>query len=159
MTVTLRPGTAADAPACGRIAYEAFKSVCERHGCPPDFPSAEDATGLLSMLLDHPRFYSVVAEVEGRVVGGQLMRDVIDRAARQGAAGTRLLQAGFHNRSLCLYSKLGFQTREPMSILQGAPLAQKFPGYAVRPATVADIGACNLVCRTVHGFDRDAELR
>ena len=187
MTVTLRPGTADDAPACGRIAYEAFKSVCERHGFPPDFPSAEDATGLLSMLLDHPRFYSVVAEVEGRVVGsnfldqrsrifgvgpitvdpatqnhgvgGQLMRDVIDRAARQGAAGTRLLQAGFHNRSLCLYSKLGFQTREPMSILQGAPLAQKFPDYAVRPATVADIGACNLVCRTVHGFDRDAELR
>jgi len=31
----LPAGAAADAPACGRIAYEAFKSVCERHGFPP----------------------------------------------------------------------------------------------------------------------------
>jgi len=26
-------------------------------------------------------------------------------------------------------------------------------------ATAADIAACNLICRQVHGFDRDAELR
>ena len=31
------------------------------------------------------------------------MKDGIDRSARQGAAGVRLLQAGIHNRSLCLY--------------------------------------------------------
>ena len=141
----------------------------------------------MSMLLAHPRFYSVVAEVEGRVVGSnflderspiaglgpitvdptlqnrgvgaRLMQDAIDRCARRQAAGVRLLQAGFHNRSLCLYTKLGFRTREPVSILQGKPLGLKFPGYDVRPATAADVAACNLVCRQVHGFDRDAELR
>lgn len=187
MSIVLRPGTTADASACGTICYEAFKAICVAHNFPPDFPSPEVASGLLSMLLTHPRFYSVVAEGEGRVVGsnfldersciagvgpitvdptGQncgvgrlLMQDVLDRAARQQAAGVRLLQSGFHNRSLCLYTKLGFRTREPVSILQGKPLGQKFAGYEVRPATVADVPACDRICLQVHGFDRAGELR
>jgi hypothetical protein len=56
------------------------------------------------------------------------MQDVLDRAERQQKAGVRLLQAGYHNRSLCLYTKLGFRTREPISVLQGKPLGQKFAG-------------------------------
>src|SRR5476649_707284 len=87
------------------------------------------------------------------------MQDVIDRASRRKAAGVRLLQADFHNRSLCLYTKLGFHTRETVSILQGKPLGQKFPGYDVRSVTVGDVAACNALCRQVHGFDRDTELR
>ena len=187
MSIVLRPGTAADAAACGTICYEAFKVIGEAHNFPPDFPSPEVATGVLSMLLTHPRFYSVVAEDEGRIVGsnfldersciagvgpitvdptgqnrgvgGRLMQDVLDRAARQQAAGVRLLQAGFHNRSLCLYTKLGFRTREPVSILQGKPVGQHFPGKEVRPATAADVTACNRICHQVHGFDRNGELR
>ena len=187
MSIVLRPGTPADASACGTICYEAFRSICTAHGFPPDMPSAEVARELLSMLLAHPRVHSVVAEVEGRIVGsnfldersrivgvgpitvdptgqnrgvgGQLMQSVLDRAAERQVAGVRLLQAGFHNRSLCLYTKLGFHTREPVSILQGRPLGLKFPGYEVRPATVSDVAACNLMCRQVHGFDRDLELR
>lgn len=187
MSIVLRPGTPADAQACGTICFEAFRSVCAAHNFPPDFPSPEAASDLMSMLLAHPRFYSVVAEVDGRVagsnfldersnivgigpisvdpagqnrgVGGRLMQDVLDRAAGRQAAGVRLLQAGFHNRSLCLYTKLGFRTREPVSILQGKPLGQKLPGYEVRPATAADEAACNGLCRRVHGFDRGAELR
>jgi predicted N-acetyltransferase YhbS len=187
MSIALRPGTAADAAACGPICYEAFKSVCNAHNFPPDFPSAEVATGLLSMMLSHPNFYSVVAEIDGRIVGSnflderssivgvgpitvdptvqntgvgaRMMHDVLDRAARQKAAGVRLLQASFHNRSLCLYTRLGFRTREPVSILQGKPLGQEFPGYEVRPATTADRTACNRICQQIHGFDRDGELR
>jgi hypothetical protein len=141
----------------------------------------------MAMLLAHPRFYSVVAEAEGRVVGSnfldersciaglgpitvdptvqnrgvgaRLMQDAIDRSARRQAAGVRLLQAGFHNRSLSLYTKLGFRTREPVSILQGKPLGLKFPGYEVRSATAADVAVCNRICRQVHGFDRGVELR
>jgi hypothetical protein len=45
-----------------------------------------------------------------------------------------------------------------VSVLQGAPLGQKFPGYEVRTATPADVAACNRVCHQVHGFDRQAEL-
>jgi predicted N-acetyltransferase YhbS len=187
MSIVLRPGTAADATACGTICYEAFKAICTAHNFPPDFPSAEVASGLLSMLLAHPRFYSVVAELDGRVVGsnfvdersciagvgpitvdptiqnsgvgGRLMQDVIDRAAKRQAAGVRLLQSAFHNRSLCLYTKLGFHTRETVSVIQGQPLGQKFPGYEVRLATAADMAACNRICHQVHGFDREAELR
>lgn len=186
MTIKLRPGTPADAAACGTICHAAFDAVCTRHGFPPDFPSADVAGGLMAMLLGHPGFYSVVAEQDGRIVGsnflderspihgvgpitvdpngqnrgvgGRLMQDVLDRSAGQGAAGVRLLQAGFHNRSLCLYSTLGFRTREPVSILQGAPLRQTFAGYQVRAATPADLEACNDVCRQVHGFDRGVEL-
>jgi predicted N-acetyltransferase YhbS len=187
MSIVLRRGVAADAAACGAICYEAFKSVCTAHNFPPDFPSADVASGLMSMLLSHPGFYSVVAEEKGRIVGsnflderaciagvgpitvdptgqnsgvgGRLMRDVLDRAARQRAAGVRLLQAGFHNRSLCLYAKLGFHTRETISILQGKPIGRRFAGYEVRGVTAADVAACNTICHQVHGFDREAELR
>lgn len=185
--IILRAGTAADATACGTICYEAFKAIATAHNFPPDFSSPAVATGLLSMLLAHPRFYSVVAECEGRIVGSnflderssiagvgpitinsagqnrgvgaRLMEDVLDRAARQQMAGVRLLQTAFHNRSLCLYTKLGFRTREPVSVLQGRPLGQKLPGYEVRPATAADIAACSRICLQVHGFDRAGELR
>ena len=187
MSIVLRPGTPADAEACGTICYEAFKAICAAHNFPPDFPSPEVARGLLSMLLAHPDFYSVVAESEGRIVGsnfldersciagvgpitvdpnrqnrgagGRLMQDVLDRAARRQKVGVRLVQSSFHNRSLCLYSKLGFRTREPISILQGKPLRQKFPGYKVRPVTAADLAACNRICLQIHGFDRAGELR
>lgn len=186
MSIVLRPGTAADAEACGTICYEAFKSVCTAHGFPPDFPSPEVASGLLSMLLAHPRFYSVVAEAEGRIVGSNflderssivgigpitvdptiqnrgvgalLMQDVLDRSARRQAPGVRLLQSAFHNRSLCLYTRLGFHTREPVSVLQGKPLGRTFPGYEVRSATAADVAACDRLCHQVHGFERGAEL-
>ena len=57
MSIDLRPGTAADAHACGTICYEAFKAVAVAHNFPPDFPSPEVASGLLSTLLTHPHFY------------------------------------------------------------------------------------------------------
>ncbi len=40
MTQTLRRGKPEDAPACGVIAYEAFKVIGDQHNYPPDFPSA-----------------------------------------------------------------------------------------------------------------------
>ena len=186
MTITLRRGTAADAGACGTICYEAFKSICEAHGFPPDFPSADAAGMTMAMMLAHAGVYPVVAELDGKVVGSnflaeggaiagvgpisvdpkvqnrgvgaRLMEDVLERAAQQKAAGVRLLQAGFHNRSLCLYTRLGFVTREPVSILQGRPLGMSLPGYTVRGATMADLAACDRICREVHGFERHGEV-
>ena len=63
MDLKLRPGTPEDAQTCGRICYEAFSTIASEHNFPPDFHSADAAAGLLSMLLGHPGFYSVVAEV------------------------------------------------------------------------------------------------
>jgi len=58
--------------------------------------------------------------------------------------------------SHCLYARLGFQTREPLSVVQGPALNIKFAAYDVRPAIEADIAACNLLCRRVHGFEHGA---
>jgi len=183
----IRDANKADQHMCGNVIYDAFKSLAEQHNFPPDFPSPEVATGLASMLIDTPGFYGVVAEEAGKIVGSnfmderspifgigpisvapdvqnhaigkRLMYAVLDRAAARGAVGTRLVQAGYHNRSLCLYTKLGFVTREPLSLLQGPKLNAKFAGYDVRPADESDIERCNKLCREVHGFDRDREIR
>jgi predicted N-acetyltransferase YhbS len=185
--MNIREANNADAQMCGRILYDAFANLAKQHNFPPDFPSAEVATGLASMLIGDPGFYGVVAEESGKIVGSnflderspivgigptsvapdvqnlaigrRLMSAVLDRAAARGAVGIRLVQAGYHNRSLCLYTKLGFITREPLSLLQGSKLNVKFVGYDVRPAEEGDVEECNKLCREVHGFDRDRELR
>jgi GNAT superfamily N-acetyltransferase len=186
MNLKLRPGSIEDAGACGQICFDAFSSVANHHRFPPDFPSADVAVGLMSMLLTHPGFYSVVAEIDGRVVGSnfldersaiagvgpitvdpgvqnsgagrRLMMDVLERAQQRGAPGVRLLQAAYHNRSLSLYAKLGFEIREPISTMQGPPIHATFAGVTVRPATQNDVDACNRLCRRVHGHDRQGEL-
>jgi len=186
MNVTLRPGTAADAERCGEICYHAFKAIAEQHNFPPDFPAPVVATGLMASLLAHPGFYSVVAEVEGKVIGSnflderstvagvgpitvdpavqnravgrQLMQNALDRVKQRAFPGVRLLQAAYHNRSLSLYARLGFVAREPLSTIQGSPLAVQIPGYSVRPATELDLDACNQICVKVHGHDRAGEV-
>ncbi len=186
MSIVLRPGTPADAAVCGPICFEAFKAIDDEHNFPWDFPSAEVATGLLGMMLSNPGFYSVVAEKDGNVVGSnfldergpiagvgpitvdpaaqnqtigrRLMSAVLDRASERHAAGVRLLQSAFHNRSLCLYTKLGFETRETISKMNGASLDLKFPGYDVRPARTTDLAVCNALCQRVHGHHRGGEL-
>ncbi len=139
------------------------------------------------MMFAHPGFYCVVAESGGQILGSNcldersaiagvgpitidpevqnkgvgraLMEAVLARSAERGFQGTRLLQAAFHNRSLSLYTKLGFDTREPISAMQGPPIKLATPGYSVRPARMADLEECNRLCRSVHGHDRGGELR
>ncbi len=183
----LRAGTPADAAACGRICYEAFGAIAGRHNFPTDFPSVEIATELLAGLLTHPHFYAVVVELDGQIVGSnflderssvagvgpitvdptvqnrgigrQLMRAVLERASARQFAGVRLIQAAYHNRSLALYTTLGFEVRAPIACLNGGPAHAEIPGYTVRPAVEADVDACNRVCRLVHGHDRGGEVR
>jgi hypothetical protein len=70
----------------------------------------------------------------------------------------RLVQAAYHNRSLSLYTTLGFDVREPLSCVQGRPRDRNVPGCVVRPAQLGDLEACNALSRRVHGFDRSTEL-
>jgi hypothetical protein len=95
---------------------------------------------------------------QNQSIGRRLMLDVIERCTRRGVAGVRLLQSAYHNRSLCLYTKLGFETRETVSKLDGKPLGISLPGYEVRPAVEGDIPACNALCQRVHGHHRGGEL-
>src|SRR5713226_10392840 len=159
--IAVRRAIPDDAAACGRICYEAFRKISTEHAFPPDFPSVDVPTGVLSMMFSHPGFYCVVAESGGEIVGSNclderssiagvgpitidpavqnkgigraLMEAVLTRSAERGFPGIRLLQAAFHNRSLSLYTKLGFDTREPISTMQGPPVKALTPGYSVRP--------------------------
>jgi GNAT superfamily N-acetyltransferase len=186
MSITLRPAQPADAEPCGRICYEAFKTIATQHNFPPDFPTPDLAVGVLATLLATPRIYGVVAERDGRIVGSnfadertaisgigpitvdpaaqnatvgrRLMEHMLERATHLCLPGVRLVQAAYHNRSLCLYTKLGFEAREPLSAMQGPPLGLQLPGCTVRPATEADLSACNELCVHVHGHHRGGEL-
>ncbi len=137
-------------------------------------------------MFSHQGIYSVVAESQGKIVGsncmderspiagigpitidpgaqnkgvGQaLMLAVLDRAAERKFAGVRLVQAAFHNRSLSLYTKLGFVTREPLSCMQGEPIGKPVEGYTVRAARPGDLEAGNALCARVHGHCRGGEL-
>jgi GNAT superfamily N-acetyltransferase len=187
MSIVIRRAKPEDAQVCGQICYDAFHKVSTSHNFPPDLPSPEAGVGVLSMMFSHPGFYCVVAEQDGRIVGSncldergpvagigpitvdpavqnaragrQLMNAVLARAASRNAPGVRLVQAAFHNRSLSLYAKLGFDAREPLSVMQGPALGMRLEGYAVRKAQPQDVEQCNRVCRAVHGHDRGGELK
>ena len=187
MNINLRPGRPDDAETCGRICYEAFNTIADQHNFPHDFPDVNAAVGLLSYLFSSKDIYSVVAEVDGRTagssflwehaivagvgpvtvdpaaqnaaVGKRLMEEMLRRAHERRFAGVRLVQAAYHNRSLALYTKLGFDTREPLSTIQGPPPKIEISGYTVRAAAEDDLEACNKLCLKVHGLDRGAEVR
>ena len=186
MNLRLRPGTVEDAKTCGTICHHAFKTIAEAHNFPPDFPSPEVATRVLTWMLSHPGFYSVIAELDGRIVGSnfldersaiagvgpitidpaaqnkavgrRLMEEVHERAAQKNFAGVRLLQSAYHTRSLSLYTKLGYDIREPLACLQGATVKVDLPGYTVRAAKESDLAECNRLCQKVHGHDRRGDL-
>jgi hypothetical protein len=86
------------------------------------------------------------------------MQAALDRALGENKAGVRLVQAAFHNRSLSLYTSLGFDIREPLSCLQGCTSQRSVAGCEVRSATSADLSACNALSRQVHGFERAIDL-
>jgi hypothetical protein len=55
--IFLTAGRIEDAQRCGSICYEAFKTISGQHGFPADFPSPDIATGLMSMMLQHPGIF------------------------------------------------------------------------------------------------------
>ncbi len=164
--VVIRTAIPEDGPACGQICYDAFSTISAAHGFPCDFPGPEASIGVLSMMFSTPGFYCVVAELDGRIMGSnvlieqaaiqgvgpitiapdaqnlgigrKLMQAVMDRVNRNGAAGARLVQAAYHNRSLSLYTSLGFDIRESLSCMQGRTRERSIPGCIVRAAQFSE---------------------
>jgi hypothetical protein len=54
MTPEIRPATPADSEACGRIIFEAFRGIADRHGFPWDFPSEEAGAQLATTFIEAP---------------------------------------------------------------------------------------------------------
>lgn len=187
MSLQLRSGQPTDGKACGRICYDAFTAIAAAHGFPPDWPSVEFAQAVVTSMLGREDVHSVVAELDGRIVGSNFLHDTgavagigpitVDPAVQDGAvgrrmmedalewarqrqyAGVRLVQAAYHCRSMSLYAKLGFEVREPLACMQGPALGVTVPGCQVRPAAAADLDAGCALSARVHGHERRAELR
>jgi GNAT superfamily N-acetyltransferase len=186
MNLILRQGRPADAATLGDICYRAFSTLANSHGFVPDIPNVNAAAGMMTVLIAHEGFFNVVAELDGRIVGSNfldergpiygvgpitidpaiqndgagraLMQAVMERAQQRNVAGLRLVQAAYHNRSLALYLKLGFNVREQLACLKGPPIRKVMPGYLVRAATPKDVAACGVLCLAVHGHSRSSEV-
>jgi predicted N-acetyltransferase YhbS len=101
--IELREPTAADAEACGRIMYVAFRRINESRGFPPDFPTAEAAIGLARMLIADPAVFGVVATQDGQVIGSNFLTEgdpirgigpiTVDPNFQGAGVGRRLMQA------------------------------------------------------------------
>ncbi len=185
MSVQIRAMRQEDVETSGRICYEAFKNISERHNFRPDFPSVEVATQLSQALYASPQVFSIVAEDGGQVVGSnhlweydeiravgpitidphaqakgtgrKLMEAVIERG--KSARGVRLVQDSFNAASLSLYSSLGFDVKEPLVLIEGAPRGDLPAGTEVRPIREEDYDACGALCQKTHGFERTGELK
>ena len=184
--MSIRRAKPEDAETCGQICYEAFHKINTDHNFPPDVPDPAHGVRLLTRMFSHPGIYCVVAEVDGRIAGSNciderdaiagigpitidpkvqnrgigraLMKAVMDRARERDHAGIRLVQAAFHNRSLSLYTSLGFEVREPLSVMQGPAIKKTLEGFAVRKAQTTDLETCNQLALQVHGHHRSGEL-
>jgi hypothetical protein len=133
----------------------------------------------------HPSIWGIVAEVDGRVVGSNFLderdpirgvgpitvdpagqnsgvgRKLMDAVLERGrdAKGIRLLQDGFHMRSLSLYVSLGFDVKEPTAVAVGVARSGPVAGVEVRPLVEGDLEECGALCERVHGFTRTGDLR
>jgi predicted N-acetyltransferase YhbS len=150
MSLIIRPIEQNDAESCGKVGYEAHKTISSIHGYPSEQPSEEFGIGLIRRLLDNPNSWGVLAERQGKTlgsiflhrfppspvavigpltvhpsaeggVGRMLMDAALTQAHIQDHDQIRLVQSPSHIRSFVLYTKSGFTLREPLMLMQGQP--------------------------------------
>jgi predicted N-acetyltransferase YhbS len=186
MNTILRVANPEDSETSGLICFEAFARISNNHNFPLDFTSVDQTKGLLSHLISREDAYTVIAEIDGKIVGSNvlwengeiagvgpitvdpsiqngsigkvLMKNVLNRAKTKGFESVRLVQAAFNNLSLALYSKLGFDVQEPLSVMNGPVLNLTIPGYEVRLANIQDMDACNNLCDKIHDHHRQGDI-
>lgn len=171
-------------PELGRVCYEAFKDIADRHGFAPDFPSVQVARSVIGTLVERKDFYGVAAIVngelagsnfvsltdpvagvgpitvdcafQGRDLGRALMLDVIDHAQRNKIAQVRLLQDAFNVASLSLYASLGFEVKHAVAeiSLNAAVKADA----TVRPVHEDDVAVLDEICQRNYKTSRRNEL-
>ena len=182
--VELIPAKPEHASELGRICYEAFKDIADRHAFPPDVPSVQAGRAIVGMLAGRPDFYGVAAMVggelagsnflsltdevagvgpitidcayQGRDIGRKLMQAVIDYAREHSISRVRLMQDGFNMASLSLYASLGFDTRHAVAYMRLAPASSA--DASVRPVEPRDLDALDALCQRNYRCSRKNEL-
>lgn len=183
--IILRPAVPADGRTCGRILHEAFKIVAERHGEPPDFPSADHGFLAAAPLIADPAIYGVVAEIDGQVVGCSFMdeRDpilgtgpaAVDPAFQGRGVGRMMIHDALERgrnaigmrgvcdpsdmKTLTLYTMVDWAIKEPLVLLTGKPKSLPPTDVEARRLQYEDMDGCTDLCRRVHGFPRTNQLR
>ena len=165
MTIQIIPVEPGHVAELGRICFEAFGALQDRHGVERDFDSVETATMLIGMFASRADFAGFAAikgrtlvgsnflgfsdpvagvgpitirpETQSAGVGRALMIAVMDEARRRGVHQVRLQQEAINTVSLSLYTKLGFDWRESCALMRLAPAEADHP--LVRPATADDL--------------------
>ncbi len=168
----------------GRICYEAFKDISDRHGFPSDWPSAAFGRMAMGMLVQSEDHYGVVAlmdgepagsnflltsdevgglgpitvevPLQGQGIGRALMQNVINHARENNIERVRLLQDAFNMASLSLYAFLGFDVKEPLVLMQPSPAPN--PDDTIRPVSDADLPAIEELSRRIYGVSRRNEV-
>ncbi|HET9200156.1 MAG TPA: GNAT family N-acetyltransferase [Dehalococcoidia bacterium] len=168
----------------GRICYEAFKDIADKHHFPHDFPTVGIARRLMSLLVQREDVYGVAAmnngdvagsnflltadeaagvgpitvevSLQGGRIGRALMEDVIDRARQERIEMVRLVQDAFNTTSMSLYGSLGFDVREPLALMQPPPAEEVDP--SVRPVTEDDLSAVDELSRRFYKISRRNEV-
>ncbi len=69
MTLIVRPIEQNDAESCGKVGYEAHKTISSAHGYPSEQPSEEFGIDLIRRLLGNPNSWGVLAERQGKTLG------------------------------------------------------------------------------------------
>lgn len=183
MSLIIREIKMEDAEAAGKICFEAFKGIADKHNFPFDFASAEAGQGFIKMWIGHPQIYGVAAEngkfigsnflteldeirgvgpitvnpnLQAQGVGRKLMEAVIERG--KDAAGIRLVQSAYNTRSMSLYASLGFDIKEPLAQMEGFPKSEVSKNVTVRPMNSDDLVACGELHKRIHGFTRTGDL-
>lgn len=187
----IRPIGQNDVVSCGKIGYEAHRTISSAHGYPSEQPSEEFGIGLIRRLLGNPNSWGVLAERQDETlgsiflhkfppspvavigpltvhpsskggVGKMLMEAALTQARKQSYDRIRLVQSPSHIRSFVLYTKCGFTLREPLFLMQGQPINVRInPSNAIVRLIRDDndISMCNELCKSIHGFSREMELR
>jgi predicted N-acetyltransferase YhbS len=152
LSLIIRPIEEEDAESCGKIGYEAHRTISSAHGYPSEQPSEEYGIALIRSLLSNPNSWGVLAERNGKILGslflhkfspspvavigpltvhpstegsgvGRVLMDAaLAQATKQKHNQIRLVQSPSHIRSFVLYTKCGFVLREPLFLMQGQPL-------------------------------------
>jgi GNAT superfamily N-acetyltransferase len=185
MALELAPAKPEHISELGRICYEAFKDISDRHHFPSDFSSVtmgrmiiglltgrEDVYGVAAMMDDGQpagsNFLMVADDVggigpitvevsmQGHGIGRALMQNVIDHARDAGVERVRLLQDSFNMTSLSLYASLGFETKEPVAVMQSAPA--EAPDASIRPVAESDLEGIEDLSRRIYKVSRRNEV-
>jgi GNAT superfamily N-acetyltransferase len=180
MALELVPTTPNQIPELGRICYDAFSTLQDRHGYPRDFPDVDTGRMIIAHVATRSDYTGVTAVLDGTVVGSNyllhsdpvsgvgpitvdpkvqtrgigraLMTWVMEEVRRRGIRQTRLFQEAINTTSLSLYASLGFAWRDSAALMRMKPAEADDP--TIRPLTAEDLASVESLSERTYGFSR-----